>query len=156
MPAYALRMRTRLGGVEVGVQVRPGSVIVTTEVGADDQTAANQLVSEVTDMASDEALLNELYGAQSSIDTGSITATQNPDAVTPPPSGPPSKSDEDHTLLAIVIILAVLVPVGAFLLYLRCESMSAIPDNSGKPYRSITTNELPSRKGGNVSFKFEM
>jgi len=63
---------------------------------------------------------------------------------------------EDHTLLAIVIILEVLVPIGAVLLYLRCESLSPLPDGSGKPYRAITTDELPSRKGGNVSFKFEM
>ena len=53
VPAYAQRMSTALGTPEVGVAVAPGSVIVTTTAGADDQSGANQLVSELTDMASD-------------------------------------------------------------------------------------------------------
>ena len=57
VPAYANRMSTALGTPEVGVTVAPGSVVVTTTAGADDQSGANQLVSELTDMASDPTAL---------------------------------------------------------------------------------------------------
>ena len=158
VPAYARRMSTALGTPEVGVTVAPGSVIVTTTAGADDQSGADQLVSELTDMASDPDLLSELYGAPAEVDLDSVTVTQNPDAVMPPPP-PPSKSDEDHTLLAILIILAILVPTAAFLLYLRVDSSTpARPKSHSKPYRPIAnTTDVPiSRKGDRVSFKFDM
>jgi hypothetical protein len=151
-------MSTALGTPEVGVTVAPGSVVVTTTAGADDQSGADQLVSELTDMAGDADLLSELYGAPAEVDLESVTITQNPDAAMPPPP-PPAKSEEDHTLLAILIILAILVPTAAFLLYLRVDSSApARPKGRSKPYRPIAnTTDFPiSRKGGRVSFKFDM
>jgi len=158
VPAYARRMSTALGTPEVGVTVAPGSVIVTTTAGADDQSGADQLVSELTDMSSDPNLLSELYGAPAEVDVSSITIAQNPDAVMPPPPppSPPSKSDEDHVLLAIVIILAIVVPTSAFLLYLRFAQTPALPKSRSKPYTPITTVDLPPRPVGKVSFKFDM
>ena len=161
VPAYANRMSTALGTPEVGVTVAPGSVVVTTTAGADDQSGADQLVSELTDMSSDPTALYALYGASAEVDLDSITVTQNPDAVTPPPPSapPPAKSEEDHTLLAILIILAILVPTAAFLLYLRVDSSTpARPKSRSKPYRPIAnTTDFPiSRKEGRVSFKFDM
>jgi hypothetical protein len=163
--AYANRMSTALGTPEVGVTVAPGSVVVTTTAGADDQSGADQLVSELTDMSSDPTLLSELYGAPAEVDVGSISVDQNPDAAMPPPP-PPSKSKEDHTLLAILIIVGITVPVVAFLLYLRMDSMArarppqpkGVPrlKRVGKPYQSVTTSDLPQRRPGAVSFKFDM
>jgi len=161
--AYANRMSTALGTPEVGVTVAPGSVVVTTTAGADDQSGADQLVSELTDMSSDPSLLSELYGAPADIDLESITIAQNPDAAMPPPP-PPSKSKEDHTVLAIIIIVCITVPIVAFLLYLRVDSMAKKPPKppprprlQGKPYQSVTTSDLPPRRpGGGVSFKLDM
>ena len=113
--AYANRMSTALGTPEVGVTVEPGSVVVTTTAGADDQSGADQLVSELTDMSSDPDLLSELYGAPAEVDLESITVGQNPDAAMPPPP-PPSKSKEDHTVLAILIIVGI-----GFMYYKRWE-----------------------------------
>ena len=168
--AYAQRMSTALGTPEVGVAVAPGSVIVITTAGADDQSGANQLVSELTNMASDSNLLSELYGAPAEVDTESITVGQNPDAaMPPPPSSPPpspSKTEEDHTVLAILIIVGIAVPIVAFLLYLRVDSMAKVQPPSptaaqrakrvGKPYQSVTTSDLPQRMPSGVSFKFDM
>ena len=158
VPAYAQRMSTALDTPEVGVAVAPGSVIVTTTAGADDQSGANQLVSELTDMASDPALLSDLYGAPAEVDLNSVAITQNPDATMPPPAPPPpSRSDEDHTLLAILIILAILVPMGAFLLYLRIDRAPTQQKGSKKPYSSVTTSDAPAPpKPAAISFKFDM
>jgi len=161
--AYARRMSTALGTPEVGVTVAPGSVVVTTTAGADDQSGADQLVSELTDMSSDPNLLGELYGAPAEVDVSSISIAQNPDATMPPPP-PPSKSKEDHTVLAIIIIVCITVPIVAFLLYLRVDSMAKKPPKppprprlQGKPYQSVTTSDLPPRRpGGGVSFKLDM
>lgn len=163
--AFAQRMSTALGTPEVGVTVAPGSVVVTTTAGANDQSGANQLVSEIMEMSNDPASLQGLYGAAAEIDTESILVSQNPDAVMPPPP-PPSKSNEDHTILAILIIIGITVPVVAFLLYLRVDSMArARPPQPkgaprtrgvGKPYQSVTTSDLPQRRAGAVSFKFDM
>ena len=169
VPAYASRMSTALGTPEVGVTVAPGSVVVTTTAGADDQSGADQLVSELTDMSSDPSLLSDLYGAPAEVDIESITVGQNPDAAMPPPP-PPSKSKEDHTVLAILIIVGITVPIVAFLLYLRVDSMARaqkppkppqpIPAQRakrvGKPYQSVTTSDLPQRRPGGVSFKLDM
>lgn len=153
-------MSTALGTPEVGVAVAPGSVIVTTTAGADDQSGTNQLVSELTDMSNDANLLSELYGAPAEVDVGSITITQNPDAAMPPPPPPPpsspSISDEDHVLLAIVIILAIVVPTSAFLLYLRFAQPPALPKSRSKPYTPVTTVDIPPRPAGKVSFNFDM
>ena len=170
--AYANRMSTALGTPEVGVTVAPGSVVVTTTAGADDQSGANQLVSELTDMSSDPTALFSLYGAPAEVDVSSISIAQNPDAAMPPPPSPPpppsqpppSKTEEDHTVLAIIIIVCITVPVVAFLLYLRVDSMAKKPQkppprprSQGKPYQSITTNDLPQRRPvPGVSFKFDM
>ena len=167
VPAYARRMSTALGTPEVGVTVAPGSVIVTTTAGADDQSSANQLVSELTDMSGNADLLSELYGAPAEVDTGSIGVSQNPDAaMPPPPSSPPpspSKTEEDHTVLAILIIIGITVPIVAFLLYLRIDEaarkqppLPKQPKRPSKPYQPVTTNDFPARKPSGVSFKFEM
>jgi len=153
--AYARRMSTALGTPEVGVTVAPGSVIVTTTAGADDQSGADQLVSELTDMSSDPDLLSELYGAPAEVDLESITIAENPDAAMPPPP-PPSKSKEDHTILAIVIILAIVVPTAAFCLYLHFAQSPALPKSKSKPYTPVTTVDLPPRPVGKVSFKLDM
>jgi len=155
VPAYASRMSTALGTPEVGVTVAPGSVIVTTTAGADDQSGADQLVSELTDMSSDPDVLSELYGAPAEVDLDSVSVSQNPDATMPPPP-PPSKSKEDHTLLAILIILAIVVPTVAFLLYLQFAQSPALPKARSKPYTSVTTSDLPPRPVSKVSFKFDM
>ena len=84
------------------------------------------------------------------------------DSAAAPP--PPSKSKEDHTLLAILIIVGITVPIVAFLLYLRVDSMARAqkpppaqrPKRMGKPYQSVTTSDLPARRPGGVSFKFDM
>jgi len=164
--AYARRMSTALGTPEVGVTVAPGSVVVTTTAGADDQSGADQLVSELTDMSSDPNLLSELYGAPAEVDVSSISVAQNPDATMPPPP-PPSKSKEDHTVLAILIIVGITVPIVAFLLYLRVDSMARAQKppkptpaqrakRVGKPYQSVTTSDLSQRRPGGVSFKLDM
>jgi len=169
VPAYARRMSTALGTPEVGVTVAPGSVVVTTTAGADDQSGADQLVSELTDMSSNSDLLSELYGAPAEVDVSSISVAQNPDATMPPPP-PPSKSKEDHTVLAILIIVGITVPIVAFLLYLRVDSMSRaqkVPKplqptpaqrakRVGKAYQSVTTSDLPQRRPSGVSFKLDM
>jgi hypothetical protein len=143
----------------VGVTVAPGSVVVTTTAGADSQVGADELVAEITNTAADPDALAALYGAPAEVDLDSISVAQNPDATMPPPP-PPSKSDEDHTLLAIFIILAILVPVGAFLVYLRVDNSNtpARPQSRSKPYRPIAnTTDFPiSRKESRVSFKFDM
>ena len=166
VPAYASRMSTALGTTEVGVAVAPGSVIVTTTAGADDQSGADQLVSELTVMSSDHDVLSELYGAPAEVDVESISVAQNPDAAMPPPP-PPSKSNEDHTILAILIIVGITVPIVAFLLYLRVDSMAKAQQppkpasaqrtkRTGKPYQSVTTSDLPQRVPSGVSFKLDM
>jgi hypothetical protein len=129
---------------------------VTTTAGADDQSGADQLVSELTDMASNPDALSELYGAPAEVDVGSITISQNPDAAMPPPPPPSSKSKEDHTLLAIVIILAIVVPTAAFLLYLRFAQSPTLPKSRSEPYTQVTTVDLPPRPVSKVSFKFDM
>jgi hypothetical protein len=170
--AYANRTSTALGTPEVGVTVAPGSVVVTTTAGADSQSLADQLVSEIVDLASDPDALYALYGASAEIDTESIRVTQNPDAVMPPPPSPPplpsrpppDKTEEDHTVLAIIIIVCITVPVVAFLLYLRVDSMAKRPKKpphrprlKGKPYQSVTTSDMPQRRPvPGVSFKFDM
>jgi len=165
--SYAQRMSEHLGVPEVEVSVAPGSVIVTTTAGADDQSAANALVLYITNMASssNSTSLSELYGAPAEVDPNSITVIQNTEAVMPPwtpslppPSPPPpSKSDDDHVLLAIVIILAIMVPTSAFLVYLRFAQSPTLPKSRSKPYASVTTSDLPTtRQVGKVSFKFEM
>ncbi len=153
---YANRMSTRLGGTDVGVTVSPGSVIVTTQVGADSQAAADGLVTQVTNIANDESLMTELYGAPSTIDTSSMTVTQNPDAVHPPPSAPPTKTEEEHSLLAIAIISAVLLPVGAFLVYLHYEHTHTPVEIAQRSYAAVTTADMPTPKTTALSFKFEM
>ena len=162
VPAYAQRMSTRLGGAEVGVSVSPGSVVVTTTVAADNQATADQLVTQVTDLASDAGLMSSLYDAPASIDTSSIATTQNPDAVAPPPpSFPPptgpSRSEEDHSYLALIIILAILVPTAAFFAYLRLDQATRRRAKDGKkPYASIKTADVPVPKPTELSFKFDM
>jgi flagellar basal body-associated protein FliL len=87
-----------------------------------------------------------------------------------PPPPPPSKSKEDHTLLAILIIVGITVPIVAFLLYLRVDSMSRAQKppkppqptpaqrakRVGKAYQSVTTSDLSQRRPGGVSFKLDM
>jgi len=167
--AYANRMSTALGTPEVGVTVAPGSVVVTTTAGADSQVGADELVAEITNTAADPEALSELYGAPAEVDLDSISVAQNPDATMPPPP-PPSKSKEDHTLLAILIIVGITVPIVAFLLYLRVDSMSRAQKppkplqptpaqrakRVGKAYQSVTTSDLPQRRPGGVSFKLDM
>ena len=158
--AYANRMSTALGTPEVGVTVEPGSVVVTTTAGADSQVAADELASEITNTAADPAALASLYGAPAEVDLDSISVTQNPDAAMPPPP-PPSKSEEDHTLLAILIIVGITVPILAFLLYLRVDSMAERQRQQktkarSKPYQPVTTNDFPTQRRSGVSFKLDM
>ena len=163
VPTYAQRMRTRLGVEEVGVSIAPGSVFVTTEAGANSQEEAGVLVAEVTDMASDPALLSELYGAPATVDTSSIAVTQNPDAAMPPSAPPADRSDEDHSYIALIIILVIALPVGAFLLYLHLEQHSArskakpSPTRQTRtPYVRVTRDDGPLRKTGDISFNLAM
>jgi hypothetical protein len=164
--AYANRMSTALGTPEVGVTIASGSVVVTTTAGADDQSGADQLVSELTDMAGNADLLSNLYGAPADVDLDSVSITQNPDAVAPPPpSTPPSRSDEDHSYIALIIILAILVPTAAFCLYLRIDQAETqkkkkqqqLPKEKRKTYTTITTAEFaPTTHSSELSFKFYM
>jgi len=167
VPAYAQRMRTALDVQDVGVRVAPGSVVVTTEAGADSQVAADELVSEITNTASDPAALAALYGAPAEVDLNSISVSQNPDAAMPPPSGPPpARTEEEHSYLALIIILCIIVPVGAFLLYLHLEhntrnssSSKEKPQVARKPYAPVTTTDLqplPFQNTKEISFKFQM
>ena len=91
------------------------------------------------------------------MDTNSITSAQNPDAAMPP-SGPPERSDEEHSYIALIVILSIIVPVGAFLVYLHFENNSSKkPKVARKPYTPVNMAEgLPKRKSGDISFKFEM
>ena len=162
VPAYAQRMSTRLGVPSVGVRVSPGSVFVTTEVGADDQAAADALTTQIAEVASDPDLLSELYDAPTTVDTNSITTTQNPDAVMPPPSSPPKRSDEDHSYIALIIILVIALPVGAFLIYLHLEKKGTwsniaplSPEATRTPYARVTKDDAPTRKA-DISFNLTM
>ena len=101
-------------------------------------------------------------------------AAPNPDAVAPPPSGPPSRSEDDHVVLSIVIICIVMVPVGIFLAYLwfeksrenllkkgkkRPRSAKAAQSTSSKPYERVNTRDEyvpPLAKMPNAQFKFEL
>lgn len=152
--AYANRMSTSLGGADVGVTVSPGSVIVTTQVGADSQQTSDAFVTQITDIANDESLMTELYGAPSTIDTSSITVTQNPDAVHPPPSAPPTRTEEEHFLLAIGIISAVILPIGAVLVYLHYYHKANPVQRSQKSYAAVTTADMPTPQTTALSFKF--
>ena len=166
--AYVARTRTRFNTDSVGVSVAAGSVIVTTELGADDEETANGLVSDVSNMDSSE--LESLFDAPAVVDSVGVEA--NPDAVAPP-SGPPTRSEDDHVVLSIVIICIVLVPVGIFMAYLwfersreavvkkgrkRPRSAKPVQSTSAKPYERVNTKDEyvpPVAKMPNVQFKFE-
>jgi len=143
------------------VRVAAGSVIVTTELGADDEDTANGLVDDVSNMDSGE--LESLFDAPTVVD--SVTSQANPDA-TAPPSGPPTRSEDDHVMLSIIIICVVLVPVAVFLLYLWVDRSKPVPQagttkvprspRPSKPYTRVTTkDDLGSRPASQVRFKIE-
>jgi len=161
VPTYVARTRARFNTESVGVSVAAGSVIVTTELGTDDEGTANGLVDEVGNMDSGE--LESLFDAPAVVD--SVTSQANPDAVAPP-SGPPTRSEDDHVVLSIIIICVVLVPVAVFLLYLWMDRTKPLPQAAttkaprsprpSKPYRPVNTNEdLSSRPASQVRFKIE-
>ena len=160
VPAYSQRMRTALGTEEVGVTVAPGSVVGTTTAGSDSQVGADELVSEITNMAGDPELLSELYGAQAAIDLDSIAVAQNPDAVMPPPAAPPPlRSEENHVILSVIIICVVLVPVVIFLAYLWVDKAkpAAKAPRSPKPYARVTTkDDLVTKPSAEIRFKLEL
>ena len=121
----------------------------------------NKLVDEVGNMDSGE--LESLFDAPAVVD--SVTSQANPDAVAPP-SGPPTRSEDDHVVLSIIIICVVLVPVAVFLLYLWMDRTKPLPQAAttkaprsprpSKPYRPVNTNEdLSSRPASQVRFKIE-
>ena len=128
VPQYVLRTRTRFNTESVGVSLAAGSVIVTTELGTDDEATADGLVDAVNDLGSDA--LDSLFDAPAVVD--SVTSQANPDAAAPP-SGPPARSDEDHVVLSIVIICIFLVPCGIFFAYMWFEKSREASIKAGKP-----------------------
>lgn len=166
---YQQRMSAELGGAAVGVRVSPGSVVVTTSVGADSQEEAQQLVGMLQIMSGDADLLGRLYGAVGSLNSSSISISESFYAFTPPPSAPHTHPDEDHTVLALVIILSVLMPAALFLVYLQCaqtvlaSTSTSIPIGTPlAPSSSSTTNLRTSSTryenvgARSVSFRFVM
>tara|TARA_X000001036_G_scaffold362978_1_gene346702 strand:- start:1491 stop:2381 length:891 start_codon:yes stop_codon:yes gene_type:complete len=166
VPAYVARTRARFNTEAVCVTMAAGSVIITTELGADDEETANGLVGGVNGMDSNE--LESLFDAPAVVN--SVTSAANPDAVAPPPSGPPSRSEEDHVVLSVIIISIILVPVGIFLVYLwydkgkkvpksppppESSSMAAVGGKGSKPYTRVTTNELAGPPVAGLNFRFE-
>ena len=95
VPRYISRMRARFNNRAVGVRVRAGSVVVTTEMGANDEAEAGALMTVVTYLAGDSDALLALFDAPAVVDVNSIGVDTNPDAVQPsPPISPPSLMDE--------------------------------------------------------------
>ena len=165
VPAYVERTRALFNTESVGVTVAAGSVIVTTELGTDDEATADGLVDAVNDLGSDA--LDSLFDAPAVVD--SVTSQANPDAAAPP-SGPPTRSDDDHVVLSIVIICIVLVPVGIFFAYLWFEKSREASIKPGKPrsakktttkskpYTRVTTKDeynTHQQSMSDVRFKFE-
>lgn len=157
VPAYVARTRARFNTNAVGVRMAAGSVIITTELGADDEATANGLVDGVNTM--DSSALEALFDAPAVV--SSVTSAANPDAVAPPPSAPPLRSEEDHVLLSIVIICVILVPVIIFLVYLWVDRSRPPPKaprspQPSKPYTRVTTkDDLGTRASSDVRFKIE-
>ena len=157
LPAYVARTRARFNTDSVGVTMAAGSVIVTTQLGADDEDQANGLVDGVSNMGSNE--LESLFDAPAVV--SSVGLATNPDAVAPPPSSPPLRSEEDHVLLSIVIICIILVPVIIFLVYLWVDKSRPPPKaprspQPSKPYTRVTTkDDLGTRPSSDIKFKIE-
>ena len=76
--------------------------------------------------------------------------------VRPPPSAPPKRTEEEHSVLAIGIICAILVPAGAFLVYLHFTPTYSPTAVKRTPYAQVKKDDGPVRKTAEISFKFQM
>ena len=103
-PAYAFRVSRLLGVAErsVSVEVRPGSVLVVTEITTD--SGVQSMVDALTALANNTNSTAELFGAPASVDVSSIETTIAAPSLPPPPaSAPPGDADSGLTILLILI-----------------------------------------------------
>ena len=157
LQSFIARMRVRFKNRDIGVRVRAGSVIISTELGADDEADAETLVTEVSTLADDSDALLALFATAAVLDESSIEFGENPDAASPPPSGPPSRSEEDHVLIALYCLGAAFVIFALFGIYYKwCRNLPpSAPTNTSSSSSSSSTTTTSTSKSTVYYKKFD-